>query len=192
MAMNPMTRNLLIAVAILAVLFGAYYLTTTTRVGSTPDPTKPLVFSTPMSPDIQKAYQDQFAAVAATLTNDPTNLSAWVSLGTFHKIAGNYREAQKIWEFVVATDPKNYIAFNNLGDLYMNFLKDYPKAEKNFRAVVTLDPSYIDTYRNLYTLYRYLYKTNTSAAADILKEGLKNNPNNSDLLQLEAELKAAK
>ena len=189
--MNPITRNLLIAAAILVVLGGGYYLKTNMGAGSVPNFNQPLVFSTSMSPEAKKASQDQFAILTATLAKDPTDLSAWLSLGALHKISGNYNAAQRIWEFVAATNPKDYVAFNNLGDLHMNFLKNYPKAEQNFRTVIALSPSYIDSYRNLYTLYRYLYKTNTSAAADILTEGLKNNPDNPDLLQLQIELRAA-
>ena len=36
-------------------------------------------------------------------------------------------------------------------------------------------------YANLYDLYRYSYKTNTTAAADILKQGIKENPQAVDL-----------
>ena len=85
----------------------------------------------------------------------------------------------------------NYIAYGDLGDLYMNFDVNYPKAEANYKAAIAIKPTVIDYYRDLYTLYTSFYKTGTSAAADIVALGLKNNPNNPDLLQLQAQLKGS-
>jgi tetratricopeptide (TPR) repeat protein len=130
--------------------------------------------------------------MVAQLKQDPSQLKLWLTLGSYRKMAGDYEGARDAWEYVAAAAPSSFVAFNNLGDLYMNFLKNYPKAELNYRKVIAVRPDYIDTYRNLYTLYHYLYKTNTTAAADILKEGLKNNPNNPDLLAIQAQMKSGK
>jgi tetratricopeptide (TPR) repeat protein len=151
---------------------------------------KPIVIVATLDPAAAAAIKSKIEAVVSQLKQDSQQLKLWLQLGTYRKMAGDYAGAAEAWDYVAAAAPSNYIAFNNLGDLYMNFTKDYPKAETNFLAVITRKPEYIDSYRNLYTLYHYLYKTNTSAASDILKEGLKINPNDPDLLRLQAELNA--
>ena len=82
--------------------------------------------------------------------------------------------------------PTNPVAFQDLGDLYQTYKVNYPKAETNYLLAVSLQPTNIDLYRKLYTLYKYQYKTDTTAAADILVQGLKANPNNPDLIKLQA------
>ena len=84
--------------------------------------------------------------------------------------------------------PTNYIAYGDLGDLYMNFDVNYPKAEANYKAAIAINPHVIDYYRDLYTLYTSFYKVGTGAAANILAQGLKANPNNPDLLQLQSQI----
>ncbi len=73
----------------------------------------------------------------------------------------------------------------------MNFVKDYPKAEDSYTTAISMNANVIGYYQDLYTLYTYLYKTNTTAAADILKEGLANNPGNQTLLQLQQQMSAS-
>jgi tetratricopeptide (TPR) repeat protein len=116
----------------------------------------------------------------------------WLQLGLTRKEAGNYAGAAQAWQEVTKEEPQNYVAFYDLGDLYQNFEKNYPSAEKNYLTVVQLQPTYIDAYVSLYELYRNEYKVGTSAAADILAEGLKNNPNNAQLLSLQQQLSSGK
>jgi tetratricopeptide (TPR) repeat protein len=110
--------------------------------------------------------------------------------GINDKNAGNYKGAATIWETVALSNTYvSFMAYADLADLYMNFIKDYPQAEIDLEAVIALKPDYIDAYRNLYSLYTvYGYKAGTSAAADILAQGLKANPGNQDLLNLQAQL----
>ena len=156
-----------------------------------PDYKKPIAFSSDVDAGTQAALNTQFAAAVATLEKTPTDFNAWMNIGVLRKIAGDSAGAAADWEYVAAAFPSNYIAFYDLGDLYMNTLKEYSKAEADFKQVITLKPDYIDAYRSLYTLYRYIYKNDASTSA-ILAEGLKNNPGNSDLLALQAQLQAGK
>jgi tetratricopeptide (TPR) repeat protein len=149
-----------------------------------------IVVSSSLDPDVAKIVRTNLESLTAQLKDNPEQLRLWIQLGGYRKMGGDYAGARDAWEYVAAAAPSNFIAFNNLGDLYMNFLKDYPKAEQNYKQLIVLRPDYIDGYRNLYTLYHYLYRTDTTAAADILQEGLKNNPGNKDLLGLQAQMKA--
>jgi tetratricopeptide (TPR) repeat protein len=128
----------------------------------------------------------------ASLKANPEQLLVWLQYGIYLKIAGDYDGARGAWEYVAAAAPSNYVAFFNLGELYMGIIKDYPKAEADFKKVIELKPSLIDGYRDLYTLYHYAYKVGTGADAAILEQGLKANPGNQDLLTLQAQLKAGK
>lgn len=137
-----------------------------------------------MEPAQKDALQKKIDTAVASLRGDKEQLRVWTELGGYLKVAGNYTDARDAWEYVATAAPSNYVALNNLGDLYMNYLKDYPKAELNYKKVIEVKPEYIDTYRNLYTLYTYVYKTDTTAAKDILLLGLSKNPGNSDLTKL--------
>ncbi len=86
----------------------------------------------------------------------------------------------------------HYVALGNLGDLYMNFIKDYLKAEQYYIRAIALKPDVISYYADMYRLYHYLYKVGTGADAKILAQGLEANPGNKDLLELQNELKTGK
>ena len=155
---------------------------------------RPLVVTTQMSPDAAAAVKADLQKYTDQLKAAPTRVDLWLKLGVYRKMAGDYVGAEQAWSYVAAAAPKSisYIAYGNLGDLHQNFLKDYPKAEAEYKQAIALNPTVVFYYRDLYTLYRYQYKTDTSAAADILAQGLKANPGNQDLLTLQAQLQAGK
>ena len=152
-----------------------------------PDLAHAVIYSPDLSPDAVAALTKGVASTTASLKKNPSQANVWLQLAVYYKIAGDYHAAEAVWVYLTKVVPTNYIAFANLGDLYQNFLKDYPKAEANYLQAVALKPNNIDPYRNLYTMYKYQYKTNTTAAADILAKGLKANPGNPDLLALQKQ-----
>lgn len=149
-----------------------------------PSLNRQFIVSLEMDASAKVSLQKKIDDLVASLKTDSEQLRLWTQLGGYLKLAGDYMGARDAWEYVAAAAPSNYVAFNNLGDLYMNYLKDFPKAETNYKKVITVKPEYIDSYRNLHTLYTYLYKTNTTAAKDILILGLSKNPDNKDLVAL--------
>ncbi len=155
--------------------------TSSTQEIKTPDYTQPISFSGNLSADIRSQLTAQLQQFQQQIKTNPLDLKAWLNLGTTYKIGGDYQHAIVAWNFITDTTPSVVAPYANLGDLYMNYVKDYPKAEVNFKKVIELNPKAIDAYRHLYTLYAFLYKTNTSAARDILELGLKNNPGDSSL-----------
>jgi tetratricopeptide (TPR) repeat protein len=138
--------------------------------------------------DVQTILHSKIDAQYTILRKDPTRVDVWLQLGVNRKIGGDFAGAVEAWDYVtaVAPDAIRAVAYGNLGDLYTYFLKDYPRAELNFKQAIALSPQKIDYYRTLYYLYRDVYKTNTTAASDILKQGLAANPGNTDLLQLQS------
>lgn len=94
---------------------------------------------------------------------------------------GDYRRAEEILLRITGEWKTDFVAFNNLGDLYQNYLKDYPKAETAHKKVIALNPAFIQAYINLYDLYRLYYTEKKDQAVVILREGLKNNPKDTQL-----------
>ncbi len=138
--------------------------------------------------DVQAALRINEQNLITQLKANSDRLDLWLKLGLYRKMAGDYAGAVEAWKFVANSQSNiSYVAYGNLGGLYADFLKEYPKAEVNYLAAIQLKPDVIDYYRQLYYLYKGFYKINTSAAGDILRQGLKANPNNPDLLQLQQQ-----
>jgi len=148
-----------------------------------------IVISPTLAPDVQAALRVNEQNLITQLKAAPTRLDLWLKLGVYRKMAGDYAGAQVAWQYVVSS-PSNlsYVAYGNLGELNLDFLKNYPKAEADYKAAISLNPQVIDYYRELFLMYTTVYKVGTTAAADIIAQGLKANPNNPDLLQLQQQI----
>lgn len=134
--------------------------------------------------EVQAQLRANIVEIISRLTKNPKDLGLWLDLGNNRRIAKDYTGALDAWGYVAQAAPGDYVAFNNLGDLYMSVLKNYPKAEENYKRAIAIRPDVSDLYRSLYTLYLYYYKTDTSAARDILALGIKNNPSDQGLKAL--------
>lgn len=144
-----------------------------------PDYKRPLTFpkNTTLNAEAQSLLLKQYAKTQAVVIKDPLSFNEWIFLGNDNLIAGNYAIAQEYWEYVSLRWPTNQASFNNLGDLYMNYLKDYAKAEKNWLQAVKNKADDPGVYKNLFTLYSETsYKPTNTAAEDILKKGIAANP----------------
>lgn len=150
----------------------------------TPDYSQPIAFSGNLSDEIKQQLNEQLGQMQANIRANNLDLKSWLTLGTLYKIGGDYGHALMAWSFVIDTLPGGQSAYFNRADLYMNFLKQYANAEADYKKIISLNPKVVDAYQDLFYLYRDLYKTNTSAAKDILQEGLKNNPNDPQLTAL--------
>jgi tetratricopeptide (TPR) repeat protein len=146
---------------------------------------QPVTYVAGLSPEAAATIKADIATLSASLAANPAQSDKWLQLAVYYKAAGDYALAEQVWLYLTKAAPTNYIAFADLGDLYNNFIVNYPKAETNYLEAIKLKPDNINTYVSLYMMYKYQYKTNTTAAADILAQGLKANPNNPDLLKLQ-------
>lgn len=154
-----------------------------------PDYKTPLTFPDTLSEDVRTALQRQRTATIAILDKEPTNFNAWINLGSIRQTVTDYLGAEVAWSYAATIYPKSTIPFDNLGWLYLDFIKDYPKAETNFLRAIGNDTHDINAYEQLFSLYTiYGYKKETSAAADIVERGLSANPGNQTLLQLQQQL----
>ena len=67
------------------------------------------------------------------------------------------------------------------GNIY-NEQKKYDEAAKIYNELIDANPSYVQAYVNLATLYKL--QNNNTKAVEVAKQGVKNNPNNTVLLEL--------
>lgn len=144
-----------------------------------PDATRALIInaSANMTAEAKTALQKSYAKTQAVLAKDKDAFNEWIFMGNINFIAGNYQLAREYWEYASARWPSNQSSFNNLGDLYMNYLKDYPKAEKNWLQAIKNKADDPGVYANLFSLYTNTsYKPSNTAAEDILKKGIAANP----------------
>ena len=149
---------------------------------SAPNLKAPLVITADMSPEAQTSLRAKFAEAQKKLASNPEDFTALLYLGSLRKMAGDYTGAATVWVYITSLYPNDTVAFDNLGNLYMDFIKNYPKAESNYISALKANPNDIGAYRALYSLYTdYGYKTGTGAAEQILKQGIANNPKALDL-----------
>jgi tetratricopeptide (TPR) repeat protein len=138
-----------------------------------PDLNRKLVFPAAFPADAKKILTDHVALLVAKLKKDPSDYSSWLDLAIGYKTVGAYEGARQVWEYLNGAAPTQSISFQDLGDLYDLYLKDYPKSESNFLTAIKNGPNQTNPYLGLYELYRYAYKQDTSAAADTLIRGIK-------------------
>ena len=141
----------------------------------TPDFRAPIAFSTDVPADVRAHIEAAANVYIARIAKNIGDFRSWIDLGTAHKMGGDFKQAEILWQFVAKAAPNNAVAYSNLGDLYSNFLKDNQKAEANFLAAIKADSSNAGPYSSLFSLYS-VYKKNSTAAEDVLKKGISANP----------------
>lgn len=132
--------------------------------------------------ETRKIFDQRFSEVIDRLNDNVSIFDSWIELGLRYNQVEDYDGAREAWEYASVISPSNIVSFNNLGDIYHYRFKDFKKAEENFLTALRNDPKYTLSYLNLHDLYRLSYKTNTTSAEDVLKEGIKENPKSVDLL----------
>lgn len=68
---------------------------------------------------------------------------------------GKIMEAKSKYETIIASDPKNVLAINSLGNIFRD-LGQADKAEEAYLNVIDIDPRFDPVYRNLLTFYQML------------------------------------
>ena len=156
------------------IVGGALWYTGGIQIGAPRAPSleKELVISADLPEDVRALVVQSVEKLKIELRTDSTNVAAWLDLAIRYKTAGNFDDAVEIWEYLAAEYPTDYVAFHNLGEHYFHEVENYPKAESYYRQAITAAPEFSINYLDLHDLYRYVYKQETTAAVDILKEAL--------------------
>jgi len=154
-----------------------------------PDLSRPVFFdiSISLTPEIKTMITERITGMQTELKKNASNFSAWLDLGTYQKMGGDYAGTILSWEYASRLAPADYISLGNLGNLYAYFLKDSAKAETYYKQAIARGPMQAYLYVQLAEVYRDINKDSTKALA-IINTGLSKIPNNPDLLQLKSSL----
>lgn len=144
-------------------------------------------FSNTLTQEIKKIIISRLEKDIATIKITPKDVTSWIDLGVQRKQLGDYVGARDAWEYAKAVEPSNIVPWNNLGDLYHFYLKDYKKSEENWKKTIALKPDYAQGYRGLYELYTYSMKEKSGEIPTILKQGIAKNPEATDLKAMLAD-----
>jgi tetratricopeptide (TPR) repeat protein len=157
---------------------------TATKIASTsaiaPDVRVAPRYASTVSADQRASIESKLATDRAAIVASADDYQAWVRIGGDYKNAGDYVMAAKVWSYVSDKWPLDQISYNNLGDLYLNYIKDYAKAETYYLHSVGVNPSDVGGYHTLYDIYT-IYIPDASKAENILKQGIANNQKAYDL-----------
>ncbi|MBI2618343.1 hypothetical protein HYW58_02745 [Candidatus Kaiserbacteria bacterium] len=148
----------------------------------TPKLDRALVFHTNLDSAAQDIIRNNIAQLTGSLKEQPDSFGTWLDLAIQYKIIGDYEGAAEIWEYLNRAAEGNTISRVNLGNLYHYELKEYEKSEANFKDALRINAQLPEAYMGLFELYRYSFKTNTTEAEDILREGITALPQNIDLV----------
>lgn len=148
----------------------------------TPDLERSVHFGVNVAETQQPDLRSKINIVRERLMLDKSRADDWFTLAVLYHGANDFDAARDVWEFLlkVIDAPQSAVLYDNLGKLYKFDLKDFPKSEKYFKESINANPTSLSPYTELFELYRYLYKTNTTAAADILTDAGKKFPSESD------------
>lgn len=145
-----------------------------------PNIDRPYTPSADLPVNIQTKSKQEVAFAKQQLHYDPNNKAYWITLAPYFEAAGDYKGAEEIWLYCNARWPEEPICYNNLADLYANYLHDYTKAITYWNKLITVQPTNVLAYINLATLYSTTLHDPEKAKATIAM-GLKANPNNANL-----------
>lgn len=103
-------------------------------------------YSASTSADVKATLAGQYDLLASQLRAAPTRVDLWLQLGVLYKIAGDYAGAEAAWTYVAHFGPAsiNFVAYGDLGDLYLNFLHNYAAAEASYKLALKGAPTNAD------------------------------------------------
>ena len=139
-------------------------------------------FQNTLTPEMKATFISHIETLVKSLKEDPKNVGNWIMLGVNRKTIGDYEGASIVWEYVKAVSPNDIVAYNNLGDLYHFYLKDYKKSEENWKKTIALKLDYIQGYSGLVDLYKYSMREKLSEIPVLLNSGITKNPDSVDLV----------
>lgn len=171
-----------LGVAVIALFAAGLWFGGLLKVGvgpaQTPSLERELVFPDTFPAEARPILAQNVEALRGQLQKDPEDISAWLDLAIKYKTVGDLDGAIEIWQYL-ADAKQNPVAQYNLGSTYHLELKKYPESERYFRKAIEANPQLAFNYVGLHELYRYSYKTDSSAAVDVLEEGLRSVSDNS-------------
>lgn len=138
-------------------------------------------------PEVKLAAAEKIKTLQAKLKENPAYVEAWIDLGIYQKMAGDYDGAVISWKYASKLSPTDYVSLGNLGNLYAYFLKDNAQAEVYYKQAISKGSTQVYLYTQLAEVYRDIFKDLDKALA-IVTQGLSKIPNDPNLLDLQYSL----
>jgi tetratricopeptide (TPR) repeat protein len=153
-----------------------------------PNLSRVIVFDQNIDLQVKKIITDKVKELKDVVSNNPSSLPAWLDLGNYHKMAGDFKGAEIYWNYASLLSPNDFIAFSNLADLYGYYLKDISSAEKYYNLAIEKGKSQYFLYFKFAEFYRDVLKDKNKALS-VVQKGLVALPGNKELESLQASLK---
>ena len=99
-----------------------------------------------------------------------------IQLGVSYYNMNELDKAAEAYKTAITKDPKNALAYSNLGNVLRD-KNDYRGAEEQYRKAISISPEFTSAYVALAVMFRAL-EDNKPAALKVLNEGLAKNPGN--------------
>lgn len=187
---NQKNKTILSVVALVFVIAAiGYYAWLQTFGGGSALPTDFKVTADLSEEQIAK-YRQEFNTAKDALAQNPKDFDALLKLGMVKKYIGDYRGAEEAWTTAGEQQLKNSTSFGNLADLYANFLQENDKADVAYQTAIrnsTGESLNVGYYRNYYYFVKDSLK-DSAKAEQVLLQSIKDNPKNSELHILLAQL----
>ncbi len=154
-----------------------------------PDLNRKIILSSGVlvAPEAQALATEKISLLQVQLKKDMANLKAWINLGIYQKMAGDYQGAILSWQYASKLAPSDYVSLGNIANLYAYFLHNNAQAEIYYKKAIANGPTQAYLYIQLAEVYRDVFH-DTAKAKAIITEGLAKNPNNKSLLEAQANL----
>lgn len=139
-----------------------------------PDLDRRITYPEGFPEELKEGYEQKRAELVAKIEEDPSDIASWFNLALNFRMVNDHEGAVRIWEYLVSQNPKEAVSLHNLGEYYFHTAKDYEKAEEYYERSIAANSGLTVNYTDLHEMYRYVYKQDTTAAADILVRGIAN------------------
>ena len=154
-----------------------------------PDLDRPIIVSSGVivSPEAKVLADEKVKSVQKMLKGNPSYFDAWLDLGMYQKMGGDYKGAAISWQYAGKLFPSAYTPSGNLGNLYAYFLNDNAKAEMYYKEAISKGPTQAYLYTQLAEVYRDIFYDKVKALG-LINQGLSKLPNDPNLLRMKASL----
>jgi len=163
-----------VILAALVIIGGTLWYTGALSFGEPRMPSfeRPTTFPVDFTEETKTLFNEDVAALKERIRLNSKDWSAWLDLAIRYRMVNDNDGAVLIWEYLRKSNPEDGVALHNLGGHYFYEEKNYRKAETYYRESIEVAPVLSINYTSLFDMYRYVYKTDTDAAVEILKEGI--------------------
>lgn len=125
-------------------------------------------------------YGDAQAFLDEAIKKDKnqTNVNVLRELAVADYNLKKYSDAAEIYQKIIAIDPKDASAYNELGNVYRD-MGDRQAAVENYKKSIVTDAGYVLAYNNLAMLY--VSENDMQEAKNVIQSGLDKNPDSAEL-----------